>query len=46
MLIAFSPAGKMEQFFRDTAIPNAPKMAPEDWSRYDIKYAGPSPFAA
>jgi quercetin dioxygenase-like cupin family protein len=45
MLIAFTPAGKMEQFFRDTAIPNAPRMAAEDWSRYDIKYVGPSPFA-
>jgi quercetin dioxygenase-like cupin family protein len=45
MLIAFTPAGKMEQFFHDVATPNAPKLRPEDWARYDLKYIGPSPFA-
>jgi quercetin dioxygenase-like cupin family protein len=45
MLIAFSPAGKMEQFLRDTAIPNPPKEDAAFWSKYDIEMLGPSPFA-
>ena len=40
MLIAFSPAGKMEQFFRETKA----GMDPAVWARYDLKYVGPSPF--
>jgi mannose-6-phosphate isomerase-like protein (cupin superfamily) len=46
MLIAFTPAGKMEQFFRATAIPNPPKLDAEIFSRYEMKYVGPSPFAS
>jgi quercetin dioxygenase-like cupin family protein len=45
MLIAFSPAGKMEQFLRDTAIPNPPIENAAFWRRYDIELVGQSPFA-
>jgi mannose-6-phosphate isomerase-like protein (cupin superfamily) len=41
MLIAFTPAGKMEAFFRDIAIPNGPAMDAEVFSRYDMQYIGP-----
>jgi len=41
MLITFTPAGKMEQFFRDIAIPNGPKMDAEVFARYDMQYVGP-----
>jgi mannose-6-phosphate isomerase-like protein (cupin superfamily) len=41
MLIAFTPAGKMEEFFRDIAIPNGPAMDAEVFSRYDMQYVGP-----
>jgi quercetin dioxygenase-like cupin family protein len=44
MLIAFTPAGKMEQFFRDSPPMNA--MTPDMWRRYDMEYVGPSPFAS
>jgi mannose-6-phosphate isomerase-like protein (cupin superfamily) len=46
MLIAFTPAGKMEQFFRDAAVPNPPVQDAAFFSRYDMKLIGPSPFAA
>ena len=45
MLIAFTPAGKMEQFFRTVATPNGPGMTPEIFDRFEMKYVGPSPFA-
>lgn len=45
MLIAFSPAGKMEQFFRDTAIPNPPVQNAAFFRKYEIELVGPSPFA-
>ncbi len=41
MLIAFTPAGKMEEFFRAIAIPNGPKMDAEVFSRYDMQYVAP-----
>jgi mannose-6-phosphate isomerase-like protein (cupin superfamily) len=41
MLIAFSPAGKMEQFFRDVAVPNGPKMDAATFRKYDMEYVGP-----
>jgi len=41
MLIAFTPAGKMEGFFRETAVPNGPKMTPEMFAKYEMKYVGP-----
>jgi quercetin dioxygenase-like cupin family protein len=44
MLIAFSPAGKMEQFLRDTAVPNPPTEDAAFWRRYEIELVGPSPF--
>ena len=44
MLIAFTPAGKMEQYFID-GFAN-PSLAPteEFTNRYDMKWIGPSPF--
>jgi mannose-6-phosphate isomerase-like protein (cupin superfamily) len=41
MLISFTPAGKMEEFFRAIAIPNGPAMDAEVFSRYDMQYVGP-----
>jgi mannose-6-phosphate isomerase-like protein (cupin superfamily) len=41
MLIAFTPAGKMEDFFRATAIPNGPKVDAALFARYDMQYVGP-----
>lgn len=45
MLIAFSPAGRMEQFLRDTAVPNPPVQDAAFWQRYEMELVGPSPFA-
>ncbi len=44
MLIAFTPADKMEQYFIDACA--QPKLAAtEDFiNRYDMKWLGPSPF--
>ena len=44
MLIAFTPAGKMEQYFVDAQA--NPSLAPtEDFmNRYDMKWIGPSPL--
>ena len=44
MLIAFTPAGKMEEYFRATAIPNPPKQDAAFWRRFDVELLGPSPF--
>ena len=41
MLIAFTPAGKMEGFFREAAVPNGPKMDAELFRRYEMEYVGP-----
>jgi mannose-6-phosphate isomerase-like protein (cupin superfamily) len=41
MLIAFTPAGKMEEFFRETAVPNGPKLDAAMFARYDMQYVGP-----
>lgn len=41
MLIAFTPAGKMEEFFRYVAVPDGPKLAPEVFARYEMQYVGP-----
>jgi len=46
MLIAYTPAGKMEEFFRATAIPSLPAFDAEMFRRYDMKLIGPSPFEA
>jgi len=45
MLIAFTPAGKMEDFLRATAVPNPPKQDAAFWRKFDIELLGPSPFA-
>jgi quercetin dioxygenase-like cupin family protein len=45
MLISFSPAGRMEQFMRDTAVPKPPVQDAELFRRYEMELVGPSPFA-
>ena len=45
MLIAFTPAGKMEEFMRATAIPNPPKDDAELFRKHDMEMVGPSPFS-
>jgi quercetin dioxygenase-like cupin family protein len=44
MLISFSPAGKMEEFLRATAVPNPPTEDAAFWRRFDVELLGPSPF--
>lgn len=46
MLIAFTPAGKMEEYFRATAVPNPPKQDAAYWRTFDVELVGPSPFAS
>ncbi|HEY6375196.1 MAG TPA: cupin domain-containing protein [Edaphobacter sp.] len=41
MLIAFTPAGKMEQFFRDTAHGKADLMDAALFRKYDMELVGP-----
>ena len=41
MLIAFTPAGKMEQFFRDTAHGKADLMDTALFRKYDMELVGP-----
>jgi mannose-6-phosphate isomerase-like protein (cupin superfamily) len=41
MLITFTPAGKMEEFFRAVAVPNGPKMDAPLFARYEMQYVGP-----
>jgi mannose-6-phosphate isomerase-like protein (cupin superfamily) len=41
MVIAFSPAGMMEAFFREVAVPGGPKMDAALFARYDMQYVGP-----
>lgn len=45
MLIAFSPAGKMEDFLRATAVPNLSNQDAAFWRSFDIELLEPSPFA-
>ncbi len=45
LLISFSPAGKMEEFLRDTAVPNPPVQDAAFFRRYEMDLVGPSPFA-
>jgi quercetin dioxygenase-like cupin family protein len=40
MIIAFTPAGMMEGFFRETAVPNGPKMDAALFAKYDMQYVG------
>jgi mannose-6-phosphate isomerase-like protein (cupin superfamily) len=44
LLIAFTPAGKMEQYFVDAAARPTLAATPEFMSRYDMEWIGPSPF--
>lgn len=45
MLIAFCPAGKMEQYLRDTeAMKSPPPDIAAYFRRYEMEYVGPSPF--
>jgi len=42
ILIAFTPAGKMESFFREVTKANAmPPQDPELWQAHDMKLLGP-----
>jgi mannose-6-phosphate isomerase-like protein (cupin superfamily) len=41
MVIAFSPAGMMEAFFREVAVPNGPKMDAAVFAKYEMQYVGP-----
>jgi len=41
MVIAFTPAGKMEGFFREAAVPNGPPMDARLFAKYDMEYVGP-----
>ena len=44
MLIAFNPAGKMEEFLRATGVPNPPVQDAAFFRRYDMELIGPSPL--
>ena len=41
---AFSPAGKMETFFRETPTSNGPSSAAEFFRQHDMVLVGPSPL--
>jgi quercetin dioxygenase-like cupin family protein len=41
MLIAFTPAGMMEAFFREVAVPNGPAMDATVFARFDMQYVAP-----
>jgi mannose-6-phosphate isomerase-like protein (cupin superfamily) len=44
MLIAFTPADKMEQYFIDAEAHPSLAATPDFINRYDMKWIGPSPF--
>ncbi len=44
LLIAFTPAGKMEQFFLDGAANPALALTSEFMNRYEMQWIGPSPL--
>ena len=44
MLIAFTPAGKMEAYFRDAETAGPSAFAPAFMRQYEMEYVGPSPF--
>lgn len=44
MLIGFTPAGKMEQYFRDAEVHRELAGNPDFIRRYDMEWIGPSPF--
>ncbi len=44
MLIAFNPAGKMEEFLRLTAVPNPPVQDAAFFARFGMQLIGPNPI--
>jgi mannose-6-phosphate isomerase-like protein (cupin superfamily) len=44
MLIAFTPADKMEQYFTDAAAQPSLAATADFMNRYDMQWIGPSPF--
>ena len=44
MLIAFTPADKMEQYFIDAAAHPSLAATADFMNRYDMQWIGPSPF--
>lgn len=44
MLIAFTPADKMEQYFNDAATQPSLAATADFMNRYDMQWVGPSPF--
>jgi len=44
LLIAFTPAGKMEQYFLDAAASPQLAATADFMNRYDMQWIGPSPF--
>jgi len=44
MIIAFSPAGKMEQYFRDAETAREHAGDADFMARYELERVGPSPF--
>lgn len=44
LLIAFSPAGKMERYFTDAAAHPSLAATADFMNRYEMKWMGPSPF--
>ncbi len=46
MVIAFNPAGQMEEFLRVTAVSNPPTQDAAFFARYGMRLIGPSPFSA
>jgi hypothetical protein len=44
MIIAFCPAGKMEQYFRDAEIARQHAGDADFMARYELEWVGPSPF--
>jgi mannose-6-phosphate isomerase-like protein (cupin superfamily) len=45
MLIAFTPAGKMEEFLRLTGVPHPPVQDAAFFRLHDMELVGPSPLA-
>jgi len=45
LIIAFTPAGKMEEFLRVTAVPSPPVQDAAFFRRYDMELVGPSPLS-
>ncbi|HEY1987749.1 MAG TPA: cupin domain-containing protein [Terracidiphilus sp.] len=46
LLIAFTPAGQMEEFLRATAVPDPPVQDAAFFRKYGLELVGPSPLVA